>query len=162
MEMNDSETLVENKEAEEPGMIEAALEFWFRDSEHIRSPFPFYIQDELSTQATEKFLVWTKHVRDDAKEEVNDEILAEKFEEILFELGLKMVMTEDEKITIRYPFMPRIDDIIKVKELVPDAASESKVIDRWHFKKGDESFLKVKLRRVGSGEVWETEFELPE
>lgn len=145
----------------EPEMIVAAFEFWFNDSGHIRSPFPLYIHDDLRNKAIDKFLNWSAQINEKAKKEINDEILAEKFEEILFELAEGMVLTEDEKLTIKYPFMIRIGDAIKDKQQT-DENPESKVIDRWVLKKGDEAFMKVKCKNTVSGVEWETEFELPE
>lgn len=145
----------------EPEMIDAAFEFWFSNSEHIRSPFPEYIRENLRLAATDKFLNWNSAISEKARKEINDEILAEKFEEIIFEQALDMVLTEDEKLTIRYPFLLRIDDIIKSKD-TPDDKSESKVIDRWFLKRGDFSFMKVKLKNIATGVERETEFELPE
>ncbi len=145
----------------EQGMIDAAFSFWFSNSEHIRSPFPVYIQDKLRNLAIEKILDWSASISDEAQKDINDEILAEKFEEIIFELGTEMVLTEDEKLTIKYPFMVRIGDIIKSKDN-PEGNSESNILDRWVTKKGDFSYLKVKLKNNVTGEIWETEFELPE
>ncbi len=143
----------------ESEMIESAFDFWLNDHEHIRSPFPAYIQGKLKNEAIDKFTDWTTRVSEKkASKDVNDVIVTEKFEEILFETGAEMVATEDEKLTILYPFMPRIGDVIKDK----DKGEESTVLDRTHLKRGDNSFLKVKLKTIDSGENWETEFELPE
>ena len=142
-------------------MIEAAFNFWFSDHEHIRSPFPEYIREPLKMKALDKFFDWTSKISERAKKEVNDEIIAEKFEEILFETAASLVMTEDERITILYPFMPRIGDTAKTKD-IPVGEGQSKVIDRTHLKKGDHAFLKVKFRTNDTGKEWETEFELPE
>ena len=142
-------------------MIEAAFNFWYSDKEHIRSPFPDYIREPLRMKALDKFFDWTKKISDKAKDEINDEIVAEKFEEILFETALPLVLTEDERLTIRYPFMMRIGDIVNVKE-TPEAEATNKVIDRWFLKRGDFSYMKVKLENTSSGVVLEREFELPE
>lgn len=143
----------------ENGMIETAFNFWFSDQGHIRSPFPVYIREVLKKKTTTKFSDWTSKISERAKEEVNDEILAEKFEEMLFEAASELVLTEDEKLTILYPFMPRMGDIINPKD---NSNGESEIIDRTHLKRGDHSFLKVKLKAINSGNEWETEFELPE
>lgn len=145
----------------EPGMIEAAFGFWFSDQEHVRSPFPYYIREKLRPLAIEKFLGWSSQISEKAKKDINDEILAEKFEEILFELAHSMVLTEDEKLTIRYPFLVRIGDTILAKD-APAGRGESKVMDRWFVKQGDHAFMKVKLKNTTTEEEWETEFELPE
>lgn len=145
----------------EPEMVKAAFEFWFSDSEHLRSPFPEYMRERLKQEATHKLLDWSSAISDKAKKEINDEILAEKFEEIIFETALGMVLTEDEKLTIRYPFMPRIGDLITEKN-AEGTQTESCVTDRYHFKKGDAAFMKVKLKNTFTQKVSETEFELPE
>jgi len=161
--MND--TIIENKLKSqsyiEPEMIEAAFAFWYTDREHVRSPFPYYIRENLRTAAIDKFLNWSSQISDKAKKDINDEILAEKLEEIIFELAIDMVLTEDEKLTLRYPFLIRIGDIIKAKD-APAEKGDSQVTDRWSLKRGDHAFMKVKLKNIVSGEKWETEFELPE
>lgn len=139
-------------------MIQAAFDFWFKDHDHIRSPFPEYIREPLRMKTLDKFFDWINNISERAKKDINDEIVAEKFEEILFEEAATIVLTEDEKLTILYPFMPRIDDVIKPK----GQDEESKVISRSHLKQGDHAFLKVKLEVVTSGKIWETDFELPE
>lgn len=151
-----------NKEKEpliQKGIMEAAFNFWFRDSGHIRSPFPGYIRERLKENAAVKFTDWMSKMSERAKKEINDEIITEKFEEILFETASGLVSTADEKLTILYPFMPRIGDITS-----PNDASkgESKIISRTHLRRGDHSFLNVKLKAIGTGKEWETEFELPE
>ncbi len=142
-------------------MIEAAFNFWFNEQGHIRSPFPHYIREALRNQSLDKFFDWTGKISDRAKEEINDEIVAEKFEEILFETAAELVKTQDERLTILYPFMPRIGDIIEPK-VAGDKNGQSVVIDRTHLKRDDHSYLKVKLKSTDTENVWETEFELPE
>ena len=141
------------------GMVETAFDFWFNDRGHIRSPFPLYIREMLKEKASANFSDWTSKIPERAKKEINDEILAEKFEEILFETASELVSTEDERLTILYPFMPRIGDNINPKN---SPNGESKIITRKHLRRGDHSFLKVKLKAIDSEKEWETEFELPE
>lgn len=155
------ETELKKQDFIDPGMIKAAFDFWFSNDQHIRSPFPEYIREKLETEATQKFLGWNARISEKARKDINDEILAEKFEEILFEIALEMVKTEDEKLTIRYPFMLRLGDAIEVKG-VPEEAATSTVTERSYEKRGDTAFMKVKLKNNTSGETWETEFELPE
>lgn len=142
-------------------MIGATFSFWYNDDQHIRSPFPLYIREQLTEITTEKFLSWASGINAKAKKEINDEILVEKFEEIIFEAALKLVLTEDEKLTINYPFLIRVGDLIKVKDVASEEA-ESKVIDRSIIKREDSKFMKVILENISSKEKWETEFELPE
>ncbi|MCO6495788.1 MAG: hypothetical protein J5I91_08940 [Bacteroidetes bacterium] len=145
----------------EAEMIESAFNFWFSDNQHLRSPFPFYIREQLQFEASKKFIDWAAILTEKAKKEINDDILAEKLEEIIFETALQMVLTEDEKITIRYPFMPRKGDHLNQKNN-ENVEKTSIVTDRIYYKKGDEAFLKVKLKDTTGNNEWETEFELPE
>lgn len=137
-------------------LVDQTFDFWFNGRDHIRSPFPKYIHSELKSTSVEKFYTWASGLDANAKDEVNDTIIGEKFEEIIFEVAMSLVLTEDEKITINYPFLPRIGDEIDDKN-----NESSLVIDRSLKKKGDNLFLKINLERIISKEKWETEFELP-
>ncbi|MBD3637544.1 MAG: hypothetical protein HUJ25_09340 [Crocinitomicaceae bacterium] len=137
-------------------LVNQTFEFWFSDNEHIRSPFPSYIHNDLKRIATEKFFAWAKGLNPKAKDELNDEMVGEKFEEIIFESASHLVKTEDERITLLYPFLPRIGDPIQ-----NEGEEESKVIDRKMVKEGDHSFLEVTLEKVAAKEKWKTRFELP-
>lgn len=139
-------------------LVEETFKFWFTTNNHIRSPFPLYIQSQLKELAVTNFFDWAAGLSLKAKEEVNDEIIAEKFEEIIFEIALELVKTEDEKITIQYPFLPRLDDVISNPE---EPSKKNKVIDRYLYKEQDHSFLIVKLINIENEEKWETSFELP-
>jgi len=144
-------------EVESSEFVDQTFDFWFKGKDHIRSPFPEYIHSELKSTSVEQFYTWASGLDVKAKDEVDETIIAEKFEEIIFEVAMRLVLTEDEKITINYPFLPRISD-----EIEDNDNKGSLVIDRSYVKKGDNSFLKVCLERIISKEKWETEFELPE
>lgn len=145
-----------SKTVESSELVEQTFDYWFKDHGHIRSPFPLYIQPLLKQKSTEAFFKWAASLDPKAKDEVNDVIVGEKFEEIIFQIATELVATEDEKITILYPFLPRKGDNIE-KENNP----ESIVVDRQLMKEGDHSFLKVKLKNNITQELWETKFELP-
>jgi hypothetical protein len=137
-------------------MLNEAIKFWFNDHDHIRSPFPEYIKNDLKEQALDNFFDWTNKIAEKARKEINDEIVAEKFEEILFESASKLVKTYD-----LYPFLPRVGDTITDKKQ-PDDTVISKVADRIHVKRGDYSYMKIICKNESTGEEWVTEFELPE
>lgn len=146
------------KKVENSELVEQIFKFWFSNKDlHIRSPFPDYIRSDLRRVAIESFHKWINALNDGAEKEVNDGVIAEKFEEIIFEEGLKLVLTEDEKISINYPFLPRIDDLINLN----NDLEKSKVIDRSVVKDGDRVFLAVTLEKTANEERWETRFELP-
>ncbi len=137
-------------------LVEQTFKFWFNDNDHIRSPFPNYIHSDLKHQATERFFEWASTVNPEAKEEVSDEIVAEKFEEIIFETATSLIKTEDERITILYPFLPRLEDQLK-----DENGQECLVKDRTLIKEGDDSFLEIKMEDINSKEIRGTKFELP-
>ncbi|MCB9195514.1 MAG: hypothetical protein H6598_04755 [Flavobacteriales bacterium] len=137
-------------------LVEQTFKFWFNDNDHIRTPFPEYIQRDLRINATDTFFDWAKNLNPKAKDELNDEIIGEKFEEIMFEEASLLVKTEDERITILYPFLPRIGDKIE-----DNGIADSTVVDRAIEKRGDDKFLKLMLEKIDSGNRWETSIELP-
>lgn len=143
------------KKFESSEMAEHAFKFWFGDHEHIRSPFPDYIQSQLKVLAAEAFQNWLDGLHVDAEEEIDDELIAEKFEQLLFEEALSLIQTEDERLSILYPFMPRIGDHLK-----NDNDEQSVVTDRHVKTEGDTSYMQIKCRNLESDTNWETSFEL--
>jgi hypothetical protein len=148
--------LCEVSSVENSQLIEEGFKFWFSDNNHIRSPFPFYIHSKLKEVSILRFHQWLENLKEEAKGELADEFIAERFEEIVFEEALKLVKTEDEKITILYPFLPRFEDEVSSPE-----HGSGKIIDRAIVKEGDNSFLRVVCQKVEDGLKWETSFELP-
>ena len=144
-------TTVESSE-----LVEQTFMFWLNDHGHIRSPFPTYIHSQLKSQATERFYNWVSTLKPEAKEELNDEAVGEKFEEIIFETATTLIKTEDERLTILYPFLPRLGDALS-----NDQGEESEIVDRAIVKEGDTNFLKVTCAKKSDGEKWSTTFELP-
>jgi len=136
-------------------LVQETFEFWFADREHIRSPFPAYIQNELKRISTERFFGWAKNLKDEAKDEMNEEMIGEKFEEIIFDAATQLVKTEDEKITILYPFMPRCGDSI-----VDENNTQGRITDRWIERDNDKASLKVKFETADQS-IRETSFDLP-
>jgi len=149
--------LLVNEKHIDPEMIETSIEFWFSNKDEIRSPFPDYIKSDLITSSIKQFVDWNKKISGDARKELNDEILVERFEEFLFEEAYKMVITDDEKITIKYPFMLRVDDQVKHED-----KPLSKVICRNIIQKDNTSYLEVELCEIENGITWSTSFELME
>ena len=151
---------LESESVENSELVEQTFNFWFNSQNHIRSPFPNYIRPELQRRSIERFFEGSASLTEKAKDEVNEEIIGEKFEEIIFEIALGLVRTEDEKISINYPFLPRRGDKIEDKDATEKAGS-SVIKDRSIVKEGDKIFLKVKLERANDKTRWETMFELP-
>ena len=140
-------------------LIEETFKFWFNDNDHIRTPFPEYIRHDLQERSVASFFEWASNLDPKAKDEVTEEIIAEKFEGFIFEIATQLVLTEDEKLTIEYPFLPRIDDTLF--EDVENKKGESIVIDRSKIEEDDNPFMKIKAQKIESKEQWETTFQLP-
>ncbi len=139
-------------------LVEQTFTFWFSDNGHIRSPFPEYIRAELKQKATEKFFKWAAQLTDETEKVVNEAIVGEKFEEFIFEIALQLVKTDDERITVNYPFLPRIGDPIDGDVRHP---GRNVITDRIMLREGDDVFMKLKARSETTGEVWDTRFQLP-
>lgn len=141
-------------------MIQTTFEYWFSDHEHVRSPFPFYIHNEVKENAVEAFLEWMQNLNPKANEEINEEIAHEKFEEVLFQVGSALVKTDDEVLTLRFPFLPRCGDPIDGGE-IDGRAGENIIQKRYLTKEGKDEFMEVSVKNSDSGQVWNTRFELP-
>jgi hypothetical protein len=141
-------------------LVEQTFNYWFADHQHVRSPFPDYIRIKLKEKSTKLFFNWVSQLDPKAKDEINDEIIGERFEEIIFETATGLVKTEDERITILYPFLPRMGDQIQ-NETNDSLKNESTVINRNLMKEGDLSYLKIVLENATTKDNWETKFELP-
>lgn len=137
-------------------LVEQTFQFWFSDHGHVRSPFPNYIHNQLRNLATERFFLWSNGLKEDAKDEMNDEMIAEKFEEIIFEIATTLIKTEDERLTILYPFLPRTGD-----QITNENGEQGVIIDRWMKKEGDHNFMWVKCENKTIDTTWTTSFELP-
>ncbi len=137
-------------------LVEQTFDFWFNDREHIRSPFPTYIRPELRRKATDLFFNWSANLKEEAKDEMNEEMVAEKFEEIIFETATTLVKTQEERLTILYPFLPRIGDQLKNEK-----GDAGHITDRWMKKEGDHNFMWVTCVNTFTKEKWKTSFELP-
>lgn len=157
--MTDNEFKIFIKEQDFIGsdFFEESFKFWFKDNEHIRTPFPVNIQEDLKEKAFRVFMEWVYELTEEEKSKLENEEIVETFEMILFNQAMGLVTDEDQKITICYPFLPRLGDVVDDKE-----RGASKVISRnVDVHKDEKKYLKVKLRSETILQEWETEFELP-
>ena len=141
-------------------MVQQTFAYWFSDHEHVRSPFPFYIQQDVKEKSLEAFADWIGKLNEKAKEEINEEIAHEKFEEILFQQASTLVKTDDEVLTLRFPFLPRAGDKID-GDGIDDRSGENIIQKRYLIKERKDEFMEVSVKNTASGKVWETRFELP-
>ncbi len=141
-------------------MVQQTFVFWFSDHSHVRSPFPFYIQDAVKELAVDAFHAWISQLNPKANEEINEEIAQEKFEEVLFQQASTLVKTDDETMTLRFPFLPRINDKID-GEGIEGRSGENIIQKRYLIKEGKDEFLEVAAKNTTTGKIWNTRFELP-
>lgn len=143
-------------------LIQETFRFWYSEQQHIRSPFPEYIRDELKKTSIEIFYNWINGIKDKTKKKIDMEVIRSKLEEIIFETAFKLVKTEDERMTIYFPFLPRIGDpVLWNKDNNGGSSERNRVVERVIERKGDQIFMKVRLESQTSGKSWETSFELP-
>ncbi len=99
--------------------LHETIAFWFSDRDHLRSPFPPEIREELTEKAAVQFHKWVNLLDPKAKGEVDDEVIGEKIEEIIFACAMELVTDVEQRITIRYPFMPRPGVSLMLKKPIP-------------------------------------------
>ncbi len=144
----------------ESEMARQTFAYWFADQGHIRSPFPFYLQQETKQNTLIAYRDWIAKLHSKAREEINGEIAHEKFEETLFQEAMKLVKTDDEVLTLRFPFLPRVGDSIAGGD-IEGRNGENIVLSRYLATEGKDEFLQVKAKNVSTAAQWETRFELP-
>ncbi len=140
---------------EKNSLVEVGCAFWFNDNEQVRSPFPKEIQVEAKRRAEEQYVNWLNNLDD----EVTEDEMVNVFEAFLFGEGLKLVEKDnsEQALTLHYPFMPRVGDLVNDK-----TRGESRVTERRvEAKKDNKPFMVVVLQAIESQETWQTEFMLP-
>lgn len=157
--MTDKEFKIFIKEQDFVGadFFEESFRFWYEDNQHIRTPFPVEIQEKLKEQTFRVFMEWVFELSEKEKSTIESKEIVETFEMILFNQAMGLVEDEDQKITICYPFLPRLGDVVDDKE---KGASEV-IFRKVDLNKDEKKYLKVKLKSKAVVQEWETEFELP-
>lgn len=138
--------------------IEPGFEYWFTNHKHIRSPFPTGIKDTVKERTSEIFFEWISGLKDKELNEMNENEFVEMFETILFNEAFKLVDDEDQQLTISYPFMPRLGDLVN-----HSLNGQGKVINRKAVdSKENKKLFELTVVSQETGKTWETQFELTE
>ncbi len=138
--------------------IEPGLEYWFSNHKHIRSPFPIEIKDTVRERTSEIFFEWISGLKDKELNEMKENEFVEMFETILFNEAFKLVNDEDQQLTISYPFMPRLGDLVN-----HSLNGQGKVINRKAVdSKENKKLFELTVESQETGKTWETQFELRE
>jgi hypothetical protein len=156
--MTDKEFNILSKEQNFIGsdFFDESFKFWFKDNEHIRTPFPENIQKKLKEKTFRIFMEWVYELTDKEKSDLENEEIAETFEMILFNQAMEMVEDNEQRITISYPFLPRPGDDVVDKEKGPSVV----IAREMSVKEDEKKYLKLILENKTKSR-WETEFELP-
>ena len=140
-------------------LVEVGCAYWFNDNEEVRSPFPVEIQSEVKRRAQKEFLDFLASLTEQDAQAMNDDEMVSIFEGFLFAEGLKLIDKDDRDLalTLNFPFLPRVGDLVNNEN-----KGESCVIERRVESKEDKRpFMVVVLQIVESKETWQTEFVLP-
>jgi hypothetical protein len=136
--------------------IKPGFDFWFSNHEHIRTPFPPEISEEVQEKTTSVFFEWLSGFKEGEVEKVDEHELVEMFETILFNEAIKLVEDEDQRLTILYPFLPRTGDSVNSPE-----NGTGKIIERRTNSTSDQKkTMTLVITKDQSGETWETQIEL--
>ncbi len=92
-----------------------------------------------------------------AERYANSDTMSERFTSILHESAVQLTKTEDDALTIRYPQLPHVGDVVNLKR--EGAEVKGKVSSRALVDKCAGKVMKVKCS-LQSGEELESEFEL--
>lgn len=140
----------------ETEFLNPSFEFWFKNHEHIRTPFPQQIKVELMKNTRSIFLDWVSELKPGDKKGLNDEGFTEMFETILFNEAMKLVDNEDQRISIAYPFMPRLGDLVRHRQY-----GEGKIIERKEIVSDkNKKMLEITVSCTNNPNSWKTQFEL--
>ena len=137
--------------------IEPGFNYWFSNHEHIRTPFPTEIHQELKIQTTSIFFDWIDGMKEQELNSMKDDEFAEMFETILFNEAMKLVEDDDKKLTIAYPFLPRLGDQVNHGQHGKGSVTARKEI----ISKDNKKLFELSVLSQLSGQIWETQFELP-
>ena len=132
--------------------LREAFDYYLFDNADLRSPFPEYTHESLIQNTFQRIMHWAFQQN---KAEMTDEIVSSTFYAILLEEAQQLVATDDERLSLLYPELPRIGDTTNI----PDKGTY-KISRRHLYDKGDALFLKIFLQNTLTGHLMETDFEV--
>lgn len=137
--------------------IDPCLEYWFSNHQHIRSPFPGVIRNELKNRSSVIFFEWIDDLAESELKDMKEDEFVDMFETILFNEALKLVDDEDQQLTIVYPFLPRLED--KVNHTLH---GEGTIVRRKEVvSKENKKLFELDVLSNQTGHTWKAQFELP-
>lgn len=140
----------------ESGFLNPGFEYWFTNHKHIRSPFTKEIETEARKNTRIIFIEWINGLTDDEPRNIPEHELVEMFETILFNEAMKLTDDEDQRLTISYPFMPRVGDIVEHNEHGKGRITDRKIA----VTKANKKMFEVTVASINDSNIWKTQFEL--
>lgn len=138
--------------------IDQSFKFWIESNQHIRSPFPKAITEELKEKTYRVFMEWVYELKPDEVEKMKEEDFVEMFENIMFNQAIQLIDKNDidSMITINYPFLPRLGDCVDDEKY-----GSSRIVRREIQKKEDDKVYMTLSMKNQCQETWESKFVLP-
>jgi hypothetical protein len=137
--------------------MDAAFRYWLEDNDDRRSPFPEHMRDELRRRTFRLIMEWTFQL-DDPEIPGSGEMSA-KFEEIIEAVGLALARTDEERLVIQYPGLPRVGDTVNLPA-PGSGARTGEIVQRSLVEDMGKKQMRVLVRLSGTGEEWATGFDL--
>ena len=158
--MTNTETPASLLQADFPAQdefVHDAISAWYERNDHVRCPFPATIREQLEENAKISFRHWLQSLEDKESSRMNVQEIIELFETILFHEATKLVQTDEEQITLLFPFMPRTGDVVR------DPVKGEGMITRRKLEqnKDKKNILTVTVESATDKNTWQTSFELP-
>jgi hypothetical protein len=138
--------------------IEPGFDYWFTNHEHVRSPFPPSIRISLKEKTSLLLFEWIDELQEADLKAMKEDEFVEMFETILFNEAMKLVDNEDQQLTISYPFLPRLGDLVNHQKHGKGNITGRKEI----VSKENRKLFELAVLSQETGITWETQFELPD
>lgn len=87
---------------------DAAFRYWLEDHEALRSPFPAYMRELLQEHTFCHFMGWMFQQPNPTV--LTAEAVSEAFGTIIQTVGQALARTDDDRLTIQAPGLPRVGD----------------------------------------------------
>jgi hypothetical protein len=139
--------------------IDNAFKYWFTDDEQGRSPFPDNIQEELGVRTFRKFMEWVFEEEEHNRFPYFEQLIP-VFVEIIYEEAFALAETNDEKLTIVYPQLPRVGEWVYVREKETDPKKVGQIMSREIITKEGKEYCRFMLKSEDGREEWGEVVEL--
>lgn len=150
--LEQSRTIISTK------FIEPGFEYWFTNHEYVRSPFPPATRVLLKERTSNLLFEWIESLKETDHKSMKEDEFVEMFETILFNEAMKLVEDDDQQLSIAYPFLPRLGDLVNHQ-----INGNGKIVSRKEIVSNkNKKLFELSVFSQKSGRTWEAQFELPD